>query len=453
MDDISTLSEVSELEIEGADEDESESLALEANERIIFTRPSDPEIISLYEKWKRGKLDLQPFFQRQFVWDRAKASRLIESVLLAVPLPIIYLAEDVDGREAVIDGQQRLTAFFSFLDGRFPDSNTFRLTGMKVFSELNRKSYQELDETTQDKIRAYSVRTITILKQSDPNLKFEIFERLNTGAVPLNDMELRNCVYRGPYMDLLRELAGDPEFRDLVGFSRPDYRMRDIELVLRFASFYHATYLRYQSPMKRFFNADMENHRNIGPQQAKALRLAFKNSLQIVKSLFGESAFRRYYTGTESNPNGSWETKKFNASLYDVLMGVFADRDKNQVFGALDAVREGLIDLMVSNPEFIDAILFGTSEPVRVRKRFDLARMRVDDILANFSPQPRCFSFKLKQELYSLDPTCAICGNRIQVIDDAAVDHIEQYWRGGKTIPDNARLSHRYCNNARSRID
>jgi hypothetical protein len=229
--------------------------------------------------------------------------------------------------------------------------------------------------------------------------------------------------------------------------------MRDVEMVLRFAAFYQATYLKYQPPMKRFFNQDMERHQHISKADEEQLRKAFRNAVALTKSMFGEHAFKRFYRGNETNPRGYWEPKKINASLYDVLMGVFAELDKNQVYAALDAIREGIIDLMVSSDEFIDAITLGTSEQIRVRKRFDLVRKTVEDVLSNYQKQPRCFSLQLKRELFEQDPTCTICEQQISQLDDAAVDHIQQYWKGGKTIPDNARLTHRYCNNARSRTD
>lgn len=442
-----------QFETEEPEMAESGELILTEGSRTIRTDSADPEIESLHGKWKRGRLVLQPDFQRQFVWDGAKASRLIESALLSVPLPIVYLAEEPDNKESVIDGQQRLTSFFSFLDGKFPSGQTFKLTKMKVFPELNKKSYRDLSEELQDKIRYYQIRTVTIRRDSDPDLKFEIFERLNTGAVPLNEMELRNCVYRGHYMALLKELAENEDFMELVGLKKPDRRMKDLELVLRFAAFYHATYLNYQPPMKRFFNREMEKYQYISLEEAQYLRDAFKNSVQIVKSLFGDSAFRRFYRGSESNPNGLWESQQFNTSLYDVMMGVFHSKDKNRVYAALDSIREGLIDLMTTNPEFIDAITLGTSEIDRVTKRFDLVRHLVDDLLQNHRSQPRCFSRALKKELYDADATCAICNNTIDHMDDAAVDHIDQYWKGGKTIPENARLTHRYCNMARARKD
>jgi len=324
---------------------------------------------------------------------------------------------------------------------------------MKVYTEFDKRGYADLDEATQEKILYYNLRTITILKESDPDLKFEIFERLNTGSVPLNDMELRNCVYRGPYIDLLKDLAADRDFGWLLKLDGPDKRMRDAELVLRFASFFHSTYLKYKPSMRQFFNRDMDKFQFISHEDSEDLRSAFKNSVQIVKSLFGENAFKRFHPGSEANPKGSWEAKKFNSSLYDVWMGVFWDKDKNQIFSALDSLREALIDLMVSNEAFIDSILIGTSDAKKVRTRFDIARQAVEEILGDYKKQPRCFSLEFKQKLFDRNPTCAICGQSIQHIDDAAVDHIEQYWRGGKTIPENARLAHRYCNLARSKLD
>jgi len=436
-------------EVENGDE-----LNLPVNQREVLTRPGEPEVRSLYDKQKRGRLILQPDFQRQYVWDRKKASRLVESVLLRVPLPIIYLSEQPDNKEYVIDGQQRLTSLFSFIDGRFPNGETFKLIGLTAYKELNKKAFTELAEELQNRIQDYNLRTVTLLKQSDADLKFEIFERLNTGSEPLNDMELRNCVYRGSYNGLLKELAAEPDFRALLGLVAPDKRMRDVELVLRFASFYHATYLHYAAPMKRFYNHDMEKFKDISQDDAVKLRAAFKNALSLIRSLLGiQYAFKRYYPGDKANPNGQWERKKFNASLYDVLMGVLCDKDKNQVMAALDALREGWMDLLANNADFNRAIQLSTSSEDMVRLRFDMARQWVEGVLREHRVQPRCFTRELKNTLFETNPTCAICNQSISEVDDAAVDHIEQYWRGGKTIPENARLTHRYCNMARPRND
>ncbi|MCQ4574442.1 MAG: DUF262 domain-containing protein [Candidatus Brocadiales bacterium] len=445
------IKEQSELEFEQPLEEEIERIELLPSKRRVYTNQGDPEIDSLHGKFKRGKLNIQPDFQRHFVWDVAKSSRLIESAFLDIPLPVIYISEERDGKECVIDGQQRLTAFFSFIDGQFPDGRDSKLTGLKVFTELNKKSFKELDDEMQDKTRYCKIRTITFRKESDPDLKFEIFERLNTGAVSLNDQELRNCIYRGPYNKLLKALSKEKDFMSLLGLKQPDKRMKDVELVLRFAAFYHSTYLNYKPPMRKFLNNDMQQYQGISEAQSTELRNAFKNSITIIKSLLDVHAFKRFYKGNEKDPNGYWEPKKFNASLYDILMYSFVREDKNKVYQNLDSTREALIHLMTNDRELIDSIELSTSSVQAVTKRFDKWRLVLQDIIGIAQKEPRCFSSKLKKELYDSDPTCTICCQKILKADDAAIDHIEQYWTGGKTIPENARLTHRYCNWARPR--
>ncbi|MBB5372465.1 GmrSD restriction endonuclease domain-containing protein [Acidocella aromatica] len=419
----------------------------------IFTSAGDPEIDSLYGKKQRGRLVLQPDFQRQYVWDSTKASKLIESAILGIPLPIIYLSEEKDGKEYVIDGQQRLTSFFSFIDGTFPDGKPFRLTGLNVCPDLIGKKFSDLSEDLQNKIRYYVVRTITFQKESSENLKFEIFERLNTGSVQLNDQELRNCLYRGNFNTALKEMASDPDFMYIAGLEAPDRRMKDKELVLRFCAFYHKTYLKYKPPIRNFLNAEARDKRNITDKELAELKAAFKSACQIIRSLLDKNAFKRFYKGKDNSPNGNWEPKKFNTSLFDILMYSFADADKNKVFHNLDAIREALIFLMTEDDEFIRSIEISTSSVEAVHTRFDKWRSALQSILGINQKEPRCFSYKLKEELMKSDQTCAICDQKILSIDDAAVDHIQQYWMGGKTIPENARLTHRYCNWARPRIE
>jgi hypothetical protein len=451
-----SIDDMSEIEFEQPLEDDDELFEIPANRRKLYTEQGDPEIESLHGKYKRGRLIVQPDFQRQFVWDAIKASRLIESALLEIPLPVIYISEEPDGKEYLIDGQQRLTSFFSYIDNAFPDTpdnKDFKLTGLKVLTELNGKLFKDLTDEIQDKIRYCHIRIITFKKESHPDLKFEVFERLNTGSVSLNDQELRNCIYRGSYNQLLRDLSKNKDFAYLLGLKQPDKRMKDIELVLRFAAFYHATYLNYKPPMKKFLNNDAEKYQFISEVDTNALRNGFKNTCAIIRSLLDDHAFKRFYKGTPRNPNGYWEGKKFNASLYDILMYSFAREDKNKVYQNLDAIREALISLMTEDQEFINAIELGTSTIQAVTKRFDKWRAALQEIIGIGQKEERCFSMKLKQELYDSDSTCSICGQKIQNIDDAAIDHIEQYWAGGKTIPENARLTHRYCNWSRPRTD
>lgn len=432
-----------------------ECIEIDPLRRRIYTEKSDPRISALYDDYKKGKLILQPDFQRYFVWDKSKASKLIESAILGIPLPIIYLSEEDGDREYVIDGQQRLTSFFSFIDGEFPKSRDekveFKLSGLKVITEINGKTFKELDDNLQDKISSYSVRTITFDRESNADLKFEIFERLNTGSVQLNDQELRNCMYRGPYNELIRKLSQYPDFKYLLNIKSAERRMNDIELVLRFAAFYHSSYLHFKPPIKKFLNEDMEKFQFINEKDASELINAFKNSVRSIRSLFGKRAFRRFKKGDKNNPNGKWESRQFNKSLYEILMYTFANIDYNQVQQNLDSIREALLDLMTNDQDFIDSIEKSTNTLKAVKTRFDKWRMTLDNIVDVEIKEPRCFSYKLKKEFYEKDPTCNICNQHIIEIDDAALDHIKQYWQGGRTIPENARLTHRYCNWSRSR--
>ena len=423
------------------------------NNREIHTKENDREVKSLYEKYQSGRLDIQPEFQRRSVWDVKKDSRLIESAILDIPLPIIYLSEEQDGKESVIDGQQRLTAFFSFIEGKHIEEGKrngqkTKLAGLNVLHrELDGKSYKDLPTVYQEKIKCFTLRVISFRKNSDSNLKFEIFQRLNSGAVPLNDQEMRNCLYRGRYNTLLCKLSENPGFRKIMGSVEPDKRMRDIEQVLKFAAFYFQNYLSYTSPMKKFMNKEMQMRQHISEEDEKSLEKAFKNATSSVFTVFGENAFRRW----KIDDDNITKQKQFSAALYDILMGEFAQRDRNAITRNANSIREALIHLSVSDKRFEDSISLSTSNSKRVKTRFDMWRTTLDNILTHETTQPRCFSYKIKKELFDKDPTCLICGQRIMDIDDAAVDHIKQYWLGGETIPENARLTHRHCNNIRSR--
>jgi len=147
------------------------------------------------------------------------------------------------------------------------------------------------------------------------------------------------------------------------------------------------------------------------------------------------------------------EAKFFNASLYDILIYLFTKEDRNRFYQNLDAISEALIYLMTDDQEFIDTIELHTSTIQAITRRFDKSRLTLQDIIEIAQKEPRCFSSKLKQELYNDESTCSICGQKIQNIDDAVIKHIKQYWTCGQIIPENARLPNRYCNWARPRND
>ncbi len=417
--------------------EEVQPVEIPPDKRRVYADKSDRSIYELFRKFQRGDLILDPEFQRRYVWDNKKASLLIESILLEVPIPVIYLAEEEDGKFTVIDGQQRLRSFFRFLN------NEFKLRGLSVLSELNGKYFKDLDKEKQRKIEDATLRVIEIRKESHSDVKFEIFERLNVGAVKLNDQELRNCIYRGKYNDLIKELAEDRDFLFLLGLKEPHKRMYDRELVLHFLAFYNQTYLKYKPPMKQFLNREMENNRNISEEKIKELRRAFKETVSMVKSVFGDKVFRRFIPGDEKDPNGRWEIRKINIGLFEIIMFGFSRYAKNQIIPLSDVIREELLHMMTSDKEFVESISgSGTTSIAKVTTRFKKWLDALERIVGTPKTEPRTFSWELKKQLYEQNPTCAICGNRIMLIDDATIDHVEHYWRGGKTIPSNARLVH-----------
>ncbi len=437
------MSDMEEPIFEGEEEDEAEEVLL--HERTIVCETQAPSWDDLNRRFRRGKLQLRPGFQRRIVWDFKKMSKFIESILLDVPLPYVYLAEEEDGTKVVVDGQQRLNAVFSFLDG------SFRLQSCSIMSELNEKAFMDLDGQLQSKIEEKCPPIVLIKKESDSKMKFDVFERLNTGAVQLNAQELRNCINRGPFNDLINELSTYLPFRALLAFDRdrPHPRMKDNELVLRFFAFCDFTTDNYKKPMKRFLDKEMERRKTLTEQEARNLTRQFRQTIDLVNTVFADNAFRRYEVTDDEE--GRWHSTP-NVALYDVIMYSFAKNlgRRPSIVKTADAIREGLIILLSKDEDFIDSLEKHTSDEDRVKLRFKKWLDELGEVLKNASSrEPRLFSLALKRELFEDDPTCQLCSQRIHDPDNAELDHVEHYWRGGRTIPENARLVHRYCNRAR----
>ncbi len=415
-------------------------------QRNIRTQPSDPTIKDLCDRIDKGRLNPQADFQRKYVWkdDTTLKSRLIESVFLDVPIPNIYTAEEDDGTEVVIDGQQRLQTFHGFLN------NDFRLRGLTVCEELNHKNYRALGEigdgSLQYKIDNYPLRIIKILKDSDSEVRFDIFERLNRGSVKLNDQELRNCIYRGDFNDFLKDVARDKDFQILLG-SKEHKRMQDVEFALRFFAFHERTHLKYRHPMKHFLNGFMKHYQHADPTKLERYRAQFRKAVTAVRSLFGDHAFNLY--SNKNNASGKYE-KVVNKGLYDVLLYGCTLYEKHQLVPYKDSLKEELFWLMTNHDQFSDSITgTGTDNKKKVTTKVGIWLNSLEEILGTPQTEPRCFSWEIKNRLWGKHPVCGICRQAIESVDDAEMDHIEFYWKGGGTVPENARLAHRYCNRAR----
>jgi rubredoxin len=403
-------------------------------QRVLYTKKVEHSIFELHRQWQLGEMNVQPEFQRYYVWSAKQESRLIESIFLNVPIPLVYFAEELDGTFAVIDGQQRLTALFRFIDGKYA------ITGLEQRSDLNGKRFADLNRELQRKFENYTLSIVQILKESESDVRFEVFERLNTGATKLNDQEIRNCVFRGPFNNFLRHQAKYKPFLRLLGLNEPDQRMSDMELVLRFAAFWDQTYLHFpKQRLKAFLNREMERGRSFTPIQFADLEKAFRNAVQLSQTVFGDHAFKRFNSGTHSDPQGKWENKA-NKAVYDIVMWGFTRYSPAQVVPMADTIFEELVNLMSTDREFIDAITYDTANDNKVRLRFSRWQTALENIIGYRGPEPRTFSLAWKKQLFEANSTCALCGQQIRFLDDAHVHHVQHYWRGGRTSPENSAL-------------
>jgi hypothetical protein len=437
-DDLNSVIENQELELK------------EEDSRKIVWQAKDFSIREFASMLQDGDLDLQPEYQRKYVATPKIASKLIESIIMDVPIPVIYLAEEQDGTYSVIDGQQRLTSFLSFMTGKYPNGDLFKLTGLKVYKELNRKLFSDLDKEFQNKIRKTTLHTIVIKKESNEDVKFEIFERLNTGSIKLNEDEIRNTVYRGDYIKLLAELEENETFHKVV--QKDNYKKRMIYrgMILRFFAISEKSYLNYQPSMKQFCNKELRDNRYLSEEKAKEYRAKFHDCIDLVKVVFGDTAFRRYIPSDKEKEQGNWTTTRINMALYDIQMCGFVNYSKNEILRNADYIREAILELMTNNQDFIDSILLQTSNKEVLKKRFKIWLEKLDEIVGNNGYEQRTYSFQVKKELFDRNPICAISGQRILAIEDSEVDHILPYSKGGKTEIENAQLVLRYFNRAKS---
>lgn len=430
------------------DFDEGESV-IESPPEPLNLGKNDRSLAELYRWHQRGKIVIDPEWQRKYVWDAKRASRLIESFLIDLPIPVIYLAINDEGKYEVIDGLQRLTSVFNFFD------NSYRLTSLQLMPELNKKLFSELSNEIQSKLEDTTLRTFELAKNTKQELRFIIFERLNTGGMALNDMEIRNCLYRGTLNDLLKELAETDEFKTCVNQKGLDKRMHDRALILRYLAFYERTYHKAKKGLKLFFNEFLETYQRAPEEKLKEFRTSFKRSMRACKTVFGDKAFRlRRVYESKSQRGGEW-TPRINATIFQVLAVPMADYDIGQITRSADRIREAYLDLISNDQKWVEAVSQSTGDPTKIEYSFSTWNERLRHAIGSNEPNDgrRLFTLELKEEMFNQDSTCSICSQRIHLLNDSALDHDIQYWRGGQTVPTNSRLAHRQCNWQRSRSD
>jgi hypothetical protein len=279
-----------------------------------------------------------PEFQRGYVWNRAQASRLIESLIINCPIPVIFLSQNSDETLAVIDGNQRLNSIKLYLN------DEFELRGLTAYPEIEGYNFSSLDPRFQRHIQNRTIRCIVILKDTHPQIKFDVFERLNTGSVKLTSHELRHGILAGTLMELLEEIGDNKLFRELT-LNKTDKRMKTDELALRFFAL-SENWRNYTKPLVSFLNSYSEVNRNINDGRKSELKTEFLGTVSLVNYALDKFSFKTYDIHLKN--------LKFNAALFDAQMITFYEL--NLTTDQIDAFKnKGFVQ---KNQEFINSERF-----------------------------------------------------------------------------------------------
>ncbi|MCY4073514.1 MAG: DUF262 domain-containing protein [Chloroflexi bacterium] len=357
---IQTAEEFVDVEDEVIENADDQDEGTDVAEYRITSFGIDYDVDGIVRRLNRGTIGL-PAYQRAYVWPIGRASKFIESLLLKLPIPGIFLYRAHGSHnQMIIDGQQRLETLRRFYEGTF-DNREFALTHVRQqFEGLRYRDLRDDQRATLDD----SIIHATIVKQDEPDdggsSQLEIFQRLNANATPLSAQEIRAASFGGSFCDLLVTLNDNEEWRELFG--RKHRRRRDEELILRFFALYFSSH-KYQRPMKGFMNNFMSSNRGLKRYPRQQLESLFVNTINNVLNKIGRRAFK--------------PTRAVNASLFDSLMvGLGRRLEKGPIFSDIKDEFGGLLE----NEEFKTAIGYRTSDVDRVSTRIQLATEAFENV-------------------------------------------------------------------------
>jgi hypothetical protein len=339
----------------------------------VDTRPMTIDLLRLRMEYQ--ELDLAPGFQRKGgIWKDEAQSRLIESMLIRIPLPAFYMDATNDEKWLVVDGLQRLTTI-----KRFMIDKTLRLSGLEFLTQIEGKSFDELPRNYQRRIAETQITVYLIEKGTPGKVKFNIFKRINTGGLPLSAQEIRHALNQGEATKLLAQLADSDLFKRAVDYGIRDDRMADRECVLRYLAFTISPYTTFSRDFDDFLNKAMANINKMSNQEREHLRKRFERAMTIAKDLFGKDAFRkRYREGAPRQP--------INKPLFESWSVNFNQLSDEQVQKLIDRKRilmSKFIGLMNSpDRRFNEAISLATGDPKKVRLRFEAIEQIIKEVLA-----------------------------------------------------------------------
>ena len=336
-------------------------------------------IFELKRKYDKDRICIDPDFQRNLVWTNKQKSELIESVIMQIPLPLIYLAENEDGKLVVVDGRQRLTTFFQFLD------NEFRLKDLKILPQINGMNFNELEES-----HLYS-RYVTIIEDTQlvvqiikyptkDRVRFDIFDRVNRGGTPLNKQEMRNALYQGNATKLLDELSKMKSFKDATGGAISPKHMKDKYVILRALCFYllwrgnildkNKKRMEYRSDMEELLGAGMNLFNKMDLNSTFLLKQLFDRTMTRAYQCLGKDGFRIPSNGKIRRP--------ISMTLFETLFYYFTCFDKTSVSNL--EMKKGVVELL-QDEEYLRSLQHSVDSSVNVKKRFGKVKEKYKEII------------------------------------------------------------------------
>ena len=355
------------------DGDQGSGLETELEDSGEIRRPFNPEKIKvrtvnivvdqLVSRIEYEEIDLAPDFQRMAgIWDDERKSRLVESLLLRIPIPVFYVAADGNEIWSVVDGLQRSSAIHAYMTGRFP------LVRLEYLTKLNGYRYEDLPRPMQRRIKETQLVVNVIEPGTPEEVMFNIFSRINTGGMTLHGQEIRHALHPGPVRDYLKELAETEEFLNATARSLRKKRMEDRECVLRFLAFHIDPWENYAAnDLNGYLGTAMNKLNKMAPSGRNELLDEFKKAMRAASGIFGEDAFRKRYQVQEER------RRPINKALLEAWGVGLARRSPAEIELLVDD-REEIIDrflsLMNDDKEFEAAISSSTGTPGRVKKRF-----------------------------------------------------------------------------------
>ena len=325
----------------------------------VMVRSETRTVSEVVKRIKRGRFFLAPDFQRDFVWEPSKQSKLMESCIMRIPLPVLYVAEAPDGRILVVDGLQRLTTFVRFL------GNKLALTGLGRGHPLDGKRFSDLPIHLQERVEDTQLTLYILDKDAPQRARLDIFERVNSGAI-LTRQQMRNAIYNGPGTRWLSDMAKEKSFLTATGRSLNAKTMRDREAINRFAGFCLLGWKSYvNGDMDEFLAQTLERLNAEDDEVRCELEKAFIRSMHNNYELFGNHAFRR------SLAKGRRKRSIINISLFDVFSWAFTKIPYNVINEDGGRIAQLVVDL-VMDPFFEEAVTYSTNSTTQIKERFGM---------------------------------------------------------------------------------